>query len=407
MKISMKQKSVNVSIIVLDTLKLDEFNKLVNSNPSFLNKFNAVRFENCIAPASWTLPSHASIFTGMYPSQHGSHETKIIKSLDIDRIRLRKTTIAEELKEMGYSTYGISANPYIHPVYGFAGFDKFMEESYFTDIVGSVIEVSNELKPKVSKYRNMYGNDVIKLSQTIMKEDPKLFLDLVLSATMLTPSSAIKKTKAKLIDGWPIEKGGKSILKKTAELKIKQPFFLFVNFMEAHDPYVGKKGMDFNWATPFMKEDASKEMVNKWKKLYEKGAYRALRYGTELINQLLERFGENQIIILTSDHGQAFKEHNFIGHGTVLFDEVIKVPLTVILPKKFEIKTKKNGYQSLVNIRQFILSALNGDEDALSKLSSNSVYAETFSIPANISNVKGLDKRKMAKFDKYQKRIFK
>ncbi len=59
-----------------------------------------------------------------------------------------------------------------------------------------------------------------------MRENPRLFLDLVLSATTLTPKAAIKKMKAKLIDGWPIEKGGKSILRKVEELKMRQPFFL-------------------------------------------------------------------------------------------------------------------------------------------------------------------------------------
>jgi arylsulfatase A-like enzyme len=395
----------NVSIIVLDTMKLDAFNKILDSNPKLLERFDPIRFENCIAPASWTLPSHASIFTGLYSSQHGCHETKEIKSLDIDRIRLRKETLLHDLKKLKYSTYGISANPYIHPVYGFEGFDEFMEESYFTDIVGSVIEISDKLKPLVSKYRNIYGNDVIKLSRAIMREDPKLFLDLALSATALSPKAAAKKMRAKLIDGWPIEKGGKSILKRVRNMKMKEPYFLFVNFMEAHDPYIGKKGMDFNWATPFLKSQTSKETIEKWRALYKKASYRALKYGAELIDQLTDRFGDNQIIILTSDHGQAFNEHGFIGHGTVLFNEVVKVPLAVMIPKRFSRKGK-DGYQSLANFRSFILSSVMGDENALDKLSSKEVYAETFSIPANISNVKGLDKRKMAKFDRYEKRVF-
>lgn len=402
--VSLKGK-INVSIIVLDTLNLDMFNDLVKHNRSFLDKFDAVRFDKCIAPSSWTLPSHASIFTGMYPSQHGSHETKQIKSLDIEKVKLKKETLIDDFKVLGYSTYGISANPYIHPIYGFTGFDVFMEESYFTDIFGNVIEVADSLKPRISRYRNLYGNDIIKLSQAVMKDDPKLFLDLVVSATALTPRAAVKKMKAKLIDGWPIEKGGKNILKKIGEMRIREPFFLFVNFMEAHDPYIGKKGMDFNWATPFMKEDIDPALIKKWKALYAKASNRALKYGTELIRHLLERFGEDQIIILTSDHGQAF-EQKFVGHGTVLFDDVVKVPLTIIMPEKFSRKINKSQYQSLVNIRSFILSSINGDTESLSKLSSKKVYAETFSIPANISNVKSLDKKKMAKFDKYEKRAF-
>lgn len=402
----MKGKT-NVSIIVLDTLKLEMFNRLARANPNLLKGFDAVRFENCIAPSSWTLPSHASMFTGMDQSEHGCHETKQIKSLDIEKIRLRKRTILDSLKEIGYSTYGISANPYIHPVYGFDGFDKYIAESYFTDIFGSVIEISNSLKPRVSKYRNLYGNDILKLSQSIAREDPKLFLDIALSATMLTPKAAMKKIRAKLIEGWPIEKGGKNILNTIKGIRFREPFFLFVNFMEAHDPYIGAKGKDFNWVTPFLKKGPDAQLVHLWEKLYEKASIKAVRYGTELIRDLVKRFGDNQIIILTSDHGQLFGEHGFIGHGTVIYDEAIRVPLLVMLPKRFNKNAKAKGYQSLVNIPGFVEAVLAGDIDALSRLTSASVCAETFSIPANIANISGVDKKRMAKFDKYQKRIFK
>ncbi|MGI0100474.1 MAG: sulfatase-like hydrolase/transferase [Candidatus Micrarchaeaceae archaeon] len=395
----------NVSLIVLDTLRLDTFNRLVGANPGILDGFDAIRLDRCIAPASWTLPSHASMFTGLYPSQHGSHETKTIKSLDIDRIKLRKDTIIDDMKRIRYRTYGISANPYVHPVYGFSGFDYFAEESYFTDIFGSVIEVASHLKPLVSKYRNIYGNDVMKLSSAIMKDNPKLFLDLVLSATALSPKSAAKKAKAKLIDGWPIEKGGRSILKRVSSLEIKEPYFMFVNFMEAHDPYIGKRGMDFNWSTPFMKGDTDSKLVSKWVSLYNKASYRALRYGSDLIRHMLDRFGDNQTIILTSDHGQAFNEHKFIGHGTVLFDEVVKVPLIIIAPRA-DSNRKPKGYQSLVNLRKFILASAKGDSNPIDMLTSSKAYSETFSIPANISREKNLDKRKMAKFDRRIRRSF-
>jgi len=401
------KKNINISIIVLDTLRLDMFNRLVKGNPRLISRFDAIRFEKCISPGSWTLPSHASMFTGQSQSQHGCHETKEIKSLDIERIRLREETLLDELRREGYTTYGISANPYVNPVYGFTGFDTYTEESYFTDIFGSVIEVSSDLKKRVSKYRNIYGNDVLMLSKVIMWENPKFFLDLVLSAAALSPKAAMKKMKAKLIEGWPIEKGGKKILQTVRQMRFKKPFFLFVNFMEAHDPYIGKKGMDINWSVPFLKEQPSKATIRKWEKLYDKASRLAMKYGTELIDQLLERFGEDQIIILTSDHGQAFNEHGFVGHGTVIFDEVVKVPLLVVVPKSFSRKTGKAGYQSLVNIRDFIMASVAGDTDAISKLTTASVMAETFSIPANISKAKGLDKRRIAKFDKYQKRIFK
>lgn len=399
-------RTPNITIIVLDTMRLDMFDRLIAENPKLIGGLNATRFNRCISPGSWTLPSHASLFTGMSQSEHGCHETKKVKSLDIDNIRLTKRTITEELKGSGYSTYGISANPYIHPIYGFEGFDTYVAESYFTDIFGSVIEVSDDLKPRVSKYRNRYGNDILKLTRAIMKEDPNLFFELALSAGKLTPRAAYKKLKAKLIDGWPVEKGGKNMLKTIRNLKLEEPFFLFVNFMEAHDPYIGKKGKDFNWATPFLKDGPNESLISAWKSLYAKAAGRAMRYGTELIRDLMERFGDDQIIIMTSDHGQLFGEHGFIGHGTMIPNEMVKVPLLVIAPKRFTGSGKVKGYQSLINIPDFIRAAVEGDKDAISKLTRKAAITETFSIPANISNINGVDKRRMSKLDKYQKRVF-
>ena len=306
---------------------------------------------------------------------------------------------------MGYRTYGISANPYVHPVYGFTGFDYFREESYFTDISGSVIEIAAHLKPLVSKYRNEYGNDIARLSAAILRENPRLFVDLALSATALSPRAAAKKAKAKLLDGWPIEKGGRSIVRTVASLEMKGPSFLFVNLMEAHDPYIGKKGMDFNWATPFMKQKPDSRKIERWKSLYSKAASRAFRYGTEIIRNLIDRFGEDQTIILTSDHGQAFNEHGFIGHGTVLFDETVRVPMVVVVPKRFR-RRRAPGYQSLVSIRRFVLAAASGDPNALSLLSGASARAESFGIPANVSNVNGIDMRKLSRYDRPSRRSF-
>ena len=124
----------NITIIVIDTLRYDMFKAIADAEKR-LEGF--VLLDKCIAPSSWTLPSHASIFTGMYPSDHGAHETTKIKALDVDKIKLRRRTFVSDLNSMGYKTFCISANPYVSPVYGFDEFGKFIEEPYFTDVLGS------------------------------------------------------------------------------------------------------------------------------------------------------------------------------------------------------------------------------------------------------------------------------
>ncbi|MEM3208363.1 MAG: sulfatase-like hydrolase/transferase [Candidatus Micrarchaeaceae archaeon] len=399
-------KAGSIALIVIDTLRLDEFEKLEKRYGMIGALGNATFMKNCIAPSPWTLPSHASIFTGLYPSEHGAHETSRIKSLDIESIKLKMPTFVSELNELGFHTYAISANPYVHPVYGFTDFGSFTEEPYFTDIFGSVVEVSNKLKPIIAKYRNLYGNNILKISGSILSEEPELLLEVLASASVHTPVAMLKKVKAKVFEGWPIEKGGSRILKRVRETRFIAPYFIFINLMEAHDPYVGKKNADFNWATPFQKEKPSQSKIATWRKLYSKAALRGYKYAAEIAKSLLERYGDNQLIIFTSDHGQALDEHGFVGHGTVLYDEIVRVPFAAVSPNRIGTKGSQGRYCSLANIRKFIFSYLDGDENAAARLYSRRVYSQSFGIPANISFAPGIDASKVKRFETKRVRRF-
>ena len=399
-------RKFNISIIVMDTMRLDTFNRISRTKGMELSRVgDFTYFDRCIAPSTWTLPSAASLFTGKYASEHGVHETKSVKCLDIDKIKLRSKTFVSDLKGMGYTTYAISANPYVHPVYGFDEFDNFHEESYFTDVFGSVVEVSRKIKPMVAKYRSIYGTDLLKISTAMLREDPNLFFEAVTTSMVLTPIAIMKKLKAQLIENWPVEKGGKRMVATEKALRLKEPFFLFVNFMEPHDPYVGSPGKDFNWATSFLKRGIDSKLLELWKKLYYKASLRCYKYTLDMIKDLVKRFGEDQMILLVSDHGQSFNEHDFVGHGTMLYDEIVKVPFVAMLPKGFEGGPYKH-HMSLANVREFISAALKGDRKAARKLYSSKVRAEAFGLPSNISFVKGVDLEKLKKYDRPKTRIF-
>ncbi|MDE1846117.1 MAG: sulfatase-like hydrolase/transferase [Candidatus Micrarchaeota archaeon] len=397
----------------MDTARASTFEEHMRAKSVRLAKRNDfVYIKECIAPASWTLPSHASIFTGLYPKQHGAHETKSIKGLNIDQIRLRLGTFLSDLKQIGYTTYGISANPYIHPIYGFDEFDHFREESYFTDMHGRVLEISNELKPKVSKYRNMVigENDsnlavIMKLVRKIGVDDPALLMNMIASGIVLTPIAALKKFKAKYIEGWPVEKGGSNIVNEIRNTKFGKHFFLFVNLMEAHEPYIGKKELDFSWATPFLKEKIDRAALEKGKRIYNYAVKKAADYAYEIAEEAIKKGGENTVVIITSDHGQEFGEHGFVGHGSVLHDEVVKVPLVIMAPKGISRKLGK-GVASLTNVRKFISSLIEEEKEPLAALYSKSAYSESFGVPANLRNVKGIDLKKLESYERYSKRSF-
>ncbi len=404
----MKHEKPNIAIIVLDAVRFDSFYKVVERRKINLEGF--AHIEKCIAPASWTLPSHASLFTGMYPSEHGAHETKEIKALDIDEIKLRKATIVEDLKAFGYKAYGISANPYIHPLYGFTGFDSFVEETYFTDMQGHTIEVPKRLKPLLARYREQYGGSFFKIGFAMLRDDPALITEIVgLPETgFLTLKNIAKRIKAKVIEGWPLEKGGKNALTNFIKFRPRQPFFFFINLMEAHEPYVGKKDMDFEWPTPFLKKQPSRELVELWRKKYMVGIEKAINYALNLYNYIIGKY-RNTIVIITSDHGQEFGEHDFIGHGVRLDDELVRVPFIIHLPDWMKYK-KSSMYASLVNVRRFLNLAAKGEAESMKELYSKMVYAESFGVQSNmLKNAKllgNINLEKLRKLDKYQKRVF-
>jgi arylsulfatase A-like enzyme len=94
----------NAILISIDTLRPDHLGSYgyARETSPTLDRIAAegVRFEDVTAPSPWTLPSHASMLTGLYPSHHGvkTHETRL--SQDV-------VTLAEEFRDAGYATFGV------------------------------------------------------------------------------------------------------------------------------------------------------------------------------------------------------------------------------------------------------------------------------------------------------------
>lgn len=106
----------NVLLVVMDTARkknLTPYGYERNTTP-FLEDFSeeSVVFDNAISQAPWTLPSHASMFTGEYPSQHGAtQESPYLEKED---------TLASHMSDEGYRTAIYSANAWISPHTGLA-----------------------------------------------------------------------------------------------------------------------------------------------------------------------------------------------------------------------------------------------------------------------------------------------
>jgi len=124
-------KKPNIIILIIDTLREDYASGL-----EALRELGFIKYENAIAPAPWTLPSHASLITGMYPSQHEIHEAYGVyvdrELIEISKQRLNALNhgIIGELMDEGYSTYILSANPFLSPLYGFTKYTENLITGY-------------------------------------------------------------------------------------------------------------------------------------------------------------------------------------------------------------------------------------------------------------------------------------
>jgi arylsulfatase A-like enzyme len=301
----------NVLLIVLDTLRQDRVGAYGYPRPTtpFLDRFarQGVLFENAFAPSSWTLPSHASLFTGTLPQEHGA----ILWPMDN-----RLPMLAEKLTAQGYVTAGFSANSGIcNRPFGLTRGFVHWEGTYF-GLLDSLLRTSLGLILK-DPFRKVSGNP----------RDPLRLTAPQVHARFL-----------RWLDGRP-----------------QRPFFVFLNYMEVHMPL----GPPCELARKFAPEaqvdcepgwwpgnESARMAEGKetqgaaqqpfWR-LYSDFYDASLAY---LDGQLEELFAEldrreldkNLLVIITSDHGESLGEHGFSGHRQSLYPEEIRVPLIFWFP---------------------------------------------------------------------------
>jgi len=298
----------NVLLITLDTLRADHVGAYGYSRPTTPNidrlAGRGVLFEQAMANSSWTLPAHASLFTGRYPHEHGASW----------RVPLNGAgrTLAEALAGSGYRTAGFSANTsYVSPEWGLGrGFARF-------DVYGGAWAdylVRTALGTKIAK---------VVLPRFGFWDIPGR-----------KRAEQVNHEFLRWLDGAD-----------------GHPFFAFLNFMDVHDPYL----IGAPYLTKFSKEVPRGDVINfqfqpdqfrrkpvlsaKEIEAEINGYDGCLAYLDEQIGALLEELerrglADNTLVILTSDHGEAFGIHDLFGHGNSLYLETLHVPLIFVWPGK-------------------------------------------------------------------------
>jgi arylsulfatase A-like enzyme len=165
----------NVVLVVIDTLRADRlpFYGYAKETAPFLSKLAArgVVFDKAYSASSWTAPATASIFTGLYPFQHGVvmgllAQMKLIRRyphIEINRIPEEVTTLPEVFRSGGYRTFGVSDNCNISYHQGFEqGFDRL--ETFVHKgarfINQQVLDMEKELRQGGPYFLYLHYNDV-------------------------------------------------------------------------------------------------------------------------------------------------------------------------------------------------------------------------------------------------------
>jgi arylsulfatase A-like enzyme len=309
----------NIILIVLDTVRADSISQKNENSTDTPNidqlAQTGIRFANAYAAAPWTVPSHASMFTGLPTTVHRADWGHQYLAEEF-------TTVAEDLQGLGYRTVGFSENPFIGRSHGFSqGFNEFFE-TWRSPMLSRAIE---EVGVRLGIYRTdrEYAGRTLGFFQRWLDQN---------------------RTAAK-------------------------PIFVYLNFMAAHLPRYPRKGFDIESIT---QEDLDAiEPVNLVPERYYLPGYRLgpghlyvmrviydqqIQYLDVKVGELFDELSsrgllESTTLIITSDHGENFGEHGLIEHQFSLNNSLIHVPLILwnrriseprTVTKKFSTKDLKD-----------------------------------------------------------------
>jgi arylsulfatase A-like enzyme len=333
----------NILLISMDTVRADHLSVYGYERDTTprLREFarEATVYDRAVAASDMTLPSHASMFTGLYPSWHGAYPAA--PDFAYGRpLATGATTLAGLLREKGYWTAAVVAN-----------------HSFLQQAMGLA-----------QGFATWKHNIAAHLSATdrpfYMREGARTLLGFMIS----TGSFDGYFLRAADInhDAFAVLEGARS----------RGPFFLFLNYMDAHIPLVPPApyrdlfpGRDLAFRPAARHQDltntvnAGKGKITEGEKRHLLSQYDgAISYVDSEMARLFARMRElgvydNTLILITSDHGEAFGEHDLMQHGIgSVYEEEVHVPLLVKFPGQRQSR-RSNAVVSHVDIMPTALDA--------------------------------------------------
>lgn len=342
----------NILLLILDTLRRDHLSGYgyTRDTSPYLDEFStqATVFDRAIAPAQWTIPSHASMFTGLYPGTHQLTQAG-------GKLSGSYPTLAEILQVDGYHTVGFSNNPLVGVLDNdlTRGFDDFYNYSGASPNRPIDQKRSRVRRSVVTQFRRVAGqvsNLVAQYDELFRLSLNPLFFPAL--SRFVNYKGDTERSVDDVLDYWGAYQAGGT----------DQPMFTFLNLMGAHTPYRPPQEVlkhiaaelvndrhsfgfisNFNgdparWASPIDKplEDWQDYAIDAF--YSAEIAHQDIQVGRLL--KTLEQTGQldNTMVIIAADHGEGHGDHQFFGHGFVVYQELVHVPLIIYYPEKFPSK---------------------------------------------------------------------
>ena len=311
----------NVLFVVLDTVRKDRLTPYGHDRPTSprLDAFadEARVYTEAVAPAPWTLPVHASMFTGHYPSEHTATQGS-------PYLPAETGTLAAALSEAGYATACFSSNAWITPYTRLtAGFDE--ADNFFRALPGGAPAAAASLWERVSEGRfRPLADRLVALGNRVHER-------------LAARGRGASNTPA-IVDR----------TKRFIGANDATPWFAFLNLMDAHLPYHPPERHRKTLA-PNVDPGAvcgNSKAYNSGARGIDAGEFDSIRrlYDAEIrhadaeigrLFEWLERTGrwDDTAVIVCADHGELHGEFGLYGHEFAVYDPLVNVPLLVKHPR--------------------------------------------------------------------------
>jgi arylsulfatase A-like enzyme len=327
--LAVRPATPNIILIVMDTVRADHLSLYGYSRETTPNLRQFAReatvYRNAIAASDFTLATHATMFTGLYPDWNGAINSTVPNPIALP-LEPQNATLAEILRSRGYWTVETAANS------GFLAPWTGLTRGFASPDLTRPVTLSDSNRP-------FYLREPAK----------RLISRLFDTAAFDRPHQVATDINKRALHSLDVA--------KTTNV----PLFLFVNYMDAHTPYVPAAPFDVQFGSPddvrlnpSILHDVKLEVDARKRSLRpEESRYLIAKYDGGIasedaaIDALFRRLRElgwydNSLIIVTADHGDTFGEHGLMDHFVgFVYQELVHVPLIVKYPGQHDARDSK------------------------------------------------------------------